>query len=436
VSSLRRRQPKTKQSEGRPATGSIEIRPFKSGTDASFWLHVTVGGERRSRRLGRASEGWTPVLAEAERRRVVDEIAAGVYREPVEELPLEERDPTFHVWASRWLDLRSGEIEKKTYEQYEYLLRRQVLPYFHARRLTKVTYRVVDEFKRRKIDEMRRIQAAKAAGVTLRHADGRPMQLGARTINHAIALLSTILSAAVRDEDLELKANPADDRRLRVKIPKKAARDFLEADEVLSLLVAGEVVDNPVKPETAAAAAEVRRLRDVEKLTWTEIGRRMNRSQTGAIWLYDRYAVRCPSPSRTLIAVLAASGVRNTEACDLRWSDLDFAHAKINVGRSKTRRGVREIDIIPWLRDELLSFRAAAGTPDLDAFVFTSRTGAPRTKDSLNRNVVRPVVKAADAARKERGLPPLPVAVTAHTFRRTFVTLMLEAGALLTYVQD
>ncbi len=436
MSSLRRRQPKTKQSEGRPATGSIEIRPFKSGTDASFWLHVTVGGERRSRRLGRASEGWTPVLAEAERRRVVDEIAAGVYREPVEELPLEERDPTFHVWASRWLDLRSGEIEKKTYEQYEYLLRRQVLPYFHARRLTKVTYRVVDEFKRRKIDEMRRIQAAKAAGVTLRHADGRPMQLGARTINHAIALLSTILSAAVRDEDLELKANPADDRRLRVKIPKKAARDFLEADEVLSLLVAGEVVDNPVKPETAAAAAEVRRLRDVEKLTWTEIGRRMNRSQTGAIWLYDRYAVRGPSPSRTLVAVLAASGVRNTEACDLRWSDLDFAHAKINVGRSKTRRGVREIDIIPWLRDELLSFRAAAGTPDLDAFVFTSRTGAPRTKDSLNRNVVRPVVKAADAARKERGLPPLPVAVTAHTFRRTFVTLMLEAGAPLTYVQD
>jgi hypothetical protein len=28
------------------------------------------------------------------------------------------------------------------------------------------------------------------------------------------------------------------------------------------------------------------------------------------------------------------------------------------------------------------------------------------------------------------------VAVTAHTFRRTFVTLMLEAGAPLTYVQD
>jgi integrase len=425
-----------KPAEGRPATGSIEVRPFKNGRDASFWLHVTIDGQRRSRRLGRASEGWTPVLAEAERKRVIDEIAAGVYREPTPALPLEERDPTFHVWASRWLELRSGEIEKKTYEQYEYLLRRQLLPYFHARRLTRLTYRVVDEYKRRKVDEMRRIQAASAAGVTLRHADGRRMQLSPKTINHAIDLLSTILGAAVRDEDIELKLNPADDRRLRVKIPKKAARDFLEADEVLSLLVAGEIVDNPVKPTTAAAAAEVRRLRDVERLTWTEIGRRMGRSQSGAIWLYSRHAVRRPSPSRALIAMLAASGVRNTEACELRWSDLDFTHGKINVGRSKTRRGVREIDMIPWLREELLSFRAAIGTPALAAPVFASRRGTPRTKDSPNRNVIRPVVKAANAAREERGLPPLPVAVTAHTFRRTFVTLMLEAGAPLTYVQD
>ena len=46
------------------------------------------------------------------------------------------------------------------------------------------------------------------------------------------------------------------------------------------------------------------------------------------------------------------------------------------------------------------------------------------------------MVRAANYARRERGMPPLPVAVTAHTFRRTYVTLMLEAGAPLTYVQD
>jgi integrase len=429
------REPR-KAGAGRPASGSIEIRPFKNGVDASFWLHVTVDGQRRSRRLGRASEGWTPVLAGAERRRVVDEIGAGIYREPAPELPLEERDPKFHVWASRWLALRSTEIERKTYEQYEYLLRCQLLPFFHARRLTAITYRVVDEFKKRKIDEMRRIQAATSAGVTLRHADGRQMRLSPKTINHAIDLLSTILGAAIRDEDLEVQVNPADDRRLRVKIPKKSARDFLEADEVLSLLVAGEVFDNPVKPQTARAATEVRRLRDVEELTWKEIGRRMERSEGGVIWLYDRHAVRCASASRAVVALLAASGARNTEVCDLRWADLDFTHGKINVSRSKTKRGVREIDMIPWLREELLSFRAAIDAPDLYAPVFPTRTGGPRTKDNLNRNVIRPVVRAANVGRADRGLPPLPVAVTAHTFRRTFVTLMLEAGAPLTYVQD
>jgi integrase len=425
-----------KAGAGRPANGSIEVRPFKDGADASFWLHVTVDGERRSRRLGRASEGWTPVLAEAERRRVTEGIAAGIYREPTPELPLEERDPTFHVWASRWLTQRAAEIEKKTYDQYEYLLRRQLLPFFHRYRLTKITYRLVDEFKKRKIDEMRRIQAAASAGVTLRHADGRPMGLSPKTINHAIDLLSTILGAATREEDLDIQVNPADDRRLRVKIPKKSARDFLEADEVLTLLVAGEIVDNPVKPQTVQAATEVRQLRDVEQLTWKEIARRMERSEGGVIWLYERHAVRCASPSRGVVALLAASGARNTEVCDLRWSDLDFTHGKINVSRSKTNRGVREIDMIPWLREELLSFRAAVGTPNLNAPVFPTRTGAARTKDSLNRNVIRPVVRAANTLRAERGLPPLPVAVTAHTFRRTFVTLMLEAGAPLTYVQD
>jgi integrase len=234
----------------------------------------------------------------------------------------------------------------------------------------------------------------------------------------------------------DIKVNPADDRRLRVKIPKRAARDFLEADEVLSLLVAGEVVDNPVRPKTARAADEVRRLRNDERLTWKQIAECMQRSEAGVIWLYRRRAVRCASASRAVIALLAASGARNTEACDLRWSDFDFTHGKINVSRSKTPRGVREIDMTPWLREELLAYRAAVGSPDLDAPVFPTRDGAHRTKDNLNRNVIQPVVRAANDARNEQRLPPLPVAVTAHTFRRTYVTLMLEAGAPLTYVQD
>lgn len=301
--------------------------------------------------------------------------------------------------------MRTGEIEAKTFAHYEYLLRCHLLPALHRYRLTDLTYRVVDEFKKRKVDEMRRIQAATKAGVTLRHANGRPMKLSPKTINHAIDLLSAILGAAARDDELDIKVNPADDRRLRVKIPKRSARDFLEADEVLSLLVAGEVVDNRVKPATIRAAEEVRRLRDEERLPWKQIAARLGRSEAGVIWLHRRRAVRGPSQRRAVVALLAASGARNTEACDLRWSDLDFTHGKINVSRSKTKRGVREIDMIPWLQEELLTYRAALGIPDLDVPVFPTRDGFHRTKDNLNRNVIRPVVRAANDARRERSMP-------------------------------
>jgi hypothetical protein len=49
--------------------------------------------------------------------------------------------------------------------------------------------------------------------------------------------------------------------------------------------------------------------------------------------------------------------------------------------------------------------------------------------------VIAPAVRAANALRAKRKLPALPGSITAHTFRRTFITLMLEAGAPVPYVQ-
>jgi Phage integrase family len=50
--------------------------------------------------------------------------------------------------------------------------------------------------------------------------------------------------------------------------------------------------------------------------------------------------------------------------------------------------------------------------------------------ESSLRQCARPT-----AIRAERGRPTLPGSITAHTFRRTFITLMLEAGAPVPYVQ-
>ena len=167
---------------------------------------------------------------------------------------------------------------------------------------------------------MRRVRAARNVGVTLRHADGRQMQLSPKTINHAIDLLSTILGAAIRDEDLQVQVNPADDRRLRVKVLKKSARDFLEADEVLTLVVAGEVFGKPGQagdgPGSHRGQAPSRqRAAHVEGDRPTH-----GRSEAGVIWLYGRHAERRASHSRAVIALLGASGACNTDVCGLRSS--------------------------------------------------------------------------------------------------------------------
>ena len=61
--------------------------------------------------------------------------------------------------------------------------------------------------------------------------------------------------------------------------------------------------------------------------------------------------------------------------------------------------------------------------------VFPTRAGTFRNKDNLNHRVVASVQRAAAQLRNERGLTPLPTRLSAHVFRRTFATLMAEAGA-------
>jgi len=89
----------------------------------------------------------------------------------------------------------------------------------------------------------------------------------------------------------------------------------------------------------------------------------------------------------------------------------------------------------PWLHDELLAYRATRADAQLHEPAFPTRTGARRDGHNINRRVIAPAARAADALRADRRETPLPGSITAHTFRRTFITLMLEAGAPVPYVQ-
>jgi integrase len=106
---------------------------------------------------------------------------------------------------------------------------------------------------------------------------------------------------------------------------------------------------------------------------------------------------------RALIATLVYAGLRIGEATALRWRDIDLANGRISVGDSKTEAGVRLVDILPALRDELTSHRHANAQATPTDLVFPTSTGSRRDKDNARERVIRPVVAAAEELLAARG---------------------------------
>jgi integrase len=65
--------------------------------------------------------------------------------------------------------------------------------------------------------------------------------------------------------------------------------------------------------------------------------------------------------------------------------------------------------------------------------VFGTVSGRSRNKDNVRQRVLTPAVKRANETRARRGLTPLPP-VSPHALRRTYISLLIEAGAPLPYV--
>jgi integrase len=183
-------------------------------------------------------------------------------------------------------------------------------------------------------------------------------------------------------------------------------------------------------------AEEVRRLRDEEGLSIKETAKRLGLAENTVSVLYRQRPQQVISQAQVMLALLAASGARNSEICALRPIDLDFAHRKIRVEHAKTSKGVREIDMTPWLCEQLQAWVRELG-PDYDprAPLFLNDRGNPYNKDVLNLLVKRIQAEAQHMC-VERGLAPLPVQLTAHVFRRTYITHMFEASAAPSYVQE
>jgi integrase len=320
---------------------------------------------------------------------------------------------------------------ERTYEQYRYLLTNHLLPRFARLRLSQIDYAAIDRYIEGKQLESEEVREAARRGVPVREASGAPKRpLANSTINATVELLSGILDEAVRRK--LLGTNPAREKGLRLK-EQRARGNVLEIDELEDLLAAAQELDQKITPKVRERGAAARALRD-QGLEWKEIARRMGVAQTTAIYYAQQEARHRISPRRAIIACLVGSGLRNTELCRVDIRDVDFAHRHINVEDAKTEAGVRKVDLSPMLLDDLLAWRASLTDPAPDSPFFPTRTGSRRTKDNVNARVLRPAVRRANERREHRDLPPLPKRVTAHTLRRTYISMMFAAGAEIPYV--
>jgi integrase len=133
--------------------------------------------------------------------------------------------------------------------------------------------------------------------------------------------------------------------------------------------------------------------------------------------------------NRTLaLTALMAGGLRVSEVTHLRWRDVNLASATLKVIASKTDAGIREVDIEPVLLRELRAHKMRAKWSAPSDFVFPGkRRNVPRDRRAVSR-LLRRAVERANIKLAEDGWDAISEDVTFHSLRRTYATLMAEAG--------
>jgi integrase len=221
--------------------------------------------------------------------------------------------------------------------------------------------------------------------------------LSARTINMQIDVLEQILEVAVEHE--LIPSNPAKGRRrrlkrrrLKVSKPRPVYLDSAEHIEVM-LEAAGELDRDPASRTKGRRAA---------------------------------------------IALLMLGGPRASASGALLERDVDLDNGRFLVRHDKTDAGMREVDMLPLLREILTEYRAQKIQEGLPTGpndpLLTTRSGKPRDRHNVRQRVVTPVVTKAEELLAQRGGQPLPQGISPHKLRHTFASVLIAIGKDPAYV--
>ncbi len=246
-----------------------------------------------------------------------------------------------------------------------------------------------------------------------------------RLVKHLLPVLGSLRidEITVRDVD-DYRLSKVRAGRLA---PSSINKTLTTLATILELGVEYDLIDgNP-------AQGRRRRLRSVAPTRpWLDRADHIEALLSGAQAL-DMSARATPGQRRALIATLIFAGLRIGEALALRWEDVDLQRRVIVVTAAKTAAGVRSVNIVPVLHEELAKYRQRLDPP-ASARAFGTSTGRPHGASNIRRRVLAPAVKLANARLAQRDLDPIEVGLTPHSLRRIFASLLFAIGETPPYV--
>jgi len=179
----------------------------------------------------------------------------------------------------------------------------------------------------------------------------------------------------------------------------------------LNYLVEIEVLDkNPAK--------KVQRVKEdirIEVFTDYHIKQMLNyyrriKQREKAFYAYRDYSI---------IVTFISTGIRLSELCSLKWSDINFKDKSISVYSTKTRKN-ETIPATDKLIKELASYKVYCEQEfqKLNSHVYTNRLNQPLTTNAV-QNVFKRLAKVMNFK---------DVRLTAHTFRHSFCQRCIQSG--------
>lgn len=169
-----------------------------------------------------------------------------------------------------------------------------------------------------------------------------------------------------------------------------------------------------IKIKEPTTLPTVMNIDDIKKIFQSLYGESNNKQQT-------KYKIKEQTRNIAIFETLFSTGIRVSELCNLKCSDIDFINGSIKVlGKGEKER------VIQICQKEVLDvLKSYSELFNPTSFFFINRLKRQISSQSV-RLLVKKHVKLANINKK----------ITPHTFRHTFATLLLEEDVDIKYIQN